>query len=136
MPSTPPRAVAVEAAASQPTDADNAAISRLSQAAGRDLPPVAYLVKIQLETVPEATSSGWALYVGNFRIPKYWEYKDGIYFKVYDAQFFRDHSGGELRFSPDGTEFIDTGLVLTSPEILPSAATDTPDLPQQRDILG
>jgi hypothetical protein len=136
MPSTPPRAVAVEAAASQPTDADNAAISRLSQAAGRDLPPVAYLVKIQLETVPEATSSGWALYVGNFRIPKYWEYKDGIYFKVYDPQFFRDHSGGALRFSPDGTEFIETGLVLTSPEILPSAVTDTPELPQQRDILG
>jgi hypothetical protein len=79
MPSTPPRAVAVEAAASRPTDADNAAISRLSQAAGRDLPPVAYLVKIQLETVPEAMSRGWARYVGNFRIPKYWEYKDGIY---------------------------------------------------------
>ena len=73
MPSTPPRAVAVEASASQPTDADNAAITRLSQATGRDLLPVAYLVKIQLETVPEATSSGWALYVGNFRIPKYWE---------------------------------------------------------------
>ena len=136
MPSTPPRAIAVEAAASRPTDADNAAITRLSQAAGRDLPPVAYLVKIQLETVPEATSSGWALYVDNFRIPKYWEYKDGIYFKVYDPQFFRDHAGEALRFSPDGTEFIETGLVLAAPEILPSAATETPDLPQQRDILG
>ncbi len=136
MPSTPPRAIAVEAAASRPTDADNAAITRLSQAVGRDLPPVAYLVKIRLETVPEATSSGWALYVDNFRIPKYWEYKDGIYFKVYDPQFFSDHAGEALRFSADGTEFIETGLVLASPEILPSAATETPDLPQQRDILG
>jgi len=136
MPSTPPRAVAVEAVASQPTDADNATITRLSQAAGRDLPPVAYLVKIQLETVPEATSSGWALYVGDFRIPKYWEYQDGIYFKIYDPQFFSDHAGQALRFSPDGTEFTDTGLVLAAPEILPSGAADTPDLPQQRDILG
>ena len=76
------------------------------------------------------------LYVGNSRIPKYWEYKDGIYFKVYDPQFFRDHAGGALRFSPDGTEFVETRLVLTSPEILPSAATGTPDLPQQGDILG
>lgn len=136
MPSTPPRAVAVEAVASQPTDADDAAIARLSQAAGRDVTPVAYLVKIRLETVPAATSSGWALYVDNFRIPKYWEYKDGIYFKVYDPQFFRDHAGEALRFSPDGTEFIETGLVLTSPDVLPSAVTETPDLPQQRDILG
>ena len=136
MPPTPPQAVSVEVVASQPTDADNAAITYLSQAAGRDVPPVAYLVKIRLQTVPEATSSGWALFVGDFRIPKYWEYKDGIYFKVYDPQFFRDHAGGALRFSPDGTEFIETGLVLTSPEILPSAATETPDLPQQRDILG
>ena len=136
MPSTPPRAVAVEAVASQPTDADDAAIARLSQAAGRDMTPVAYLVKIRLETVPAATSSGWALYVGDFRIPKYWEYKDGIYFKVYDPQFFRDHAGGALRFSPDGTEFIETGLVLTSPDVLPSAVTEMPNLPQQRDILG
>ena len=136
MPPTPPQAVSVEVVASQPTDADNAAITHLSQAAGRDVPPVAYLVKIRLQTVPEATSSGWALFVGDFRIPKYWEYKDGIYFKVYDPQFFTDHAGGALRFSPDGTEFIETGLVLTSPEILPSAATETPDLPQQRDILG
>jgi len=136
MPPTPPQAVSVEVVASQPTDADNAAITHLSQAAGRDVPPVAYLVKIRLQTVPEATSSGWALFVGDFRIPKYWEYKDGINFKVYDPQFFTDHAGGALRFSPDGTEFIETGLVLTSPEILPSAATETPDLPQQRDILG
>ena len=136
MPPTPPQAVSVEVVASQPTDADNAAITHLSQAAGRDVPPVAYLVKIRLQTVPEATSSGWALFVGDFRIPKYWEYKDGIYFKVYDPQFFTDHAGGALRFSPDGTEFIETGLVLTSPEILPSAATETPDLPQQRDILS
>jgi len=136
MPSTPPRAVAVETAASQPTDADNAAITRLSQTAGRDLPPVAYLVKIQLETVPEATSSGWALYVGNFRIPKYWEYKDGIYFKVYDPQFFSDHAGEALRFSPDGTEFIETGLVLASPDIVPSSAAEMPELPRQRDVLG
>ena len=136
MPPTPPQAVSVVVVASQPTDVDNAAIARLSHAAGREVPPVAYLVKIRLQTVPEATSTGWALYVGDFRIPKYWEYKDGIYFKVYDPQFFRDHAGGALRFSPDGTEFIETGLVLASPAILPSAATETPDLPQQRDILG
>ena len=136
MPPTPPQAVSVEVVASQPTDADNAAITYLSQAAGRDVPPVAYLVKIRLQTVPEATSSGWALFVGDFRIPKYWEYKDGIYFKVYDPQFFSDHAGEALRFSPDGTEFIETGLVLASPDIVPSSAAEMPELPRQRDVLG
>jgi hypothetical protein len=136
MPPTPPQAISVEAVASQPNDADNAVIARLSQAAGRDMPPVAYLVTIRLQTVPEATSSGWALYVGDFRIPKYWEYKDGIYFKVYDPQFFSDHAGEALRFSPDGTEFIETGLTLASPDITPSSAAEMPDLPQQREVLG
>ena len=135
MPPTPPQVVSVEVVASLPTDADNAAIAHLS-ATGRDVPPVAYLVKIRLQTVPEATSSGWALYVGDFRIPKYWQYKDGIYFKVYDPQFFSDHAGEALRFSPDGTDFIETGHVLAPPDILPSSAAETAGLPRQHDILG
>jgi hypothetical protein len=38
----------------------------------------------------------------------------GIYFKVFDPQFFQDHQGQSLRFSQNGTEFTDTGLKLES----------------------
>lgn len=114
-PPAPPKIMAVEVIATQPTEADSAAISQLSADAGKPLEPVAYLVKVRLKTKPPATSHGWALYVGEERIPKYWEYKDGIYFKVFSAQFFAQHKGNTLRFSPNDAEFIDTGVKLTAP---------------------
>jgi hypothetical protein len=135
MPQTPPKAVAVEVVATQPTDADDAMMAGLGRAAGRDMAPIVYLVTVRLETIPAATSSGWALYVDDFRVPKYWQYKDGIYFKVYDPEFLADHAGGQLRFSPNGTDFIDTGLTLAPPNVV-SSPTDTQDLPPQSDILS
>src|SRR5262245_6794587 len=98
-PSTPPKAVAVEVVAAQPTEADRSAIAHLSERDKKSLPPVTYLVKIRFDTMPPATSHGLALYVGDVRIPKYWAYKDGIYFKVFDPQFLHDHQGKPLRFS-------------------------------------
>jgi hypothetical protein len=38
-------------------------------------------------------------------IPKYWEFTEGIYFKVFDREFLHNHRGQLLRFSHDGVEF-------------------------------
>jgi hypothetical protein len=115
-PSAPPKAVAIEVVATQPTEADREVIAHLKARDNKGIPEVAYLVKIRFETAPVATSQGWALYVNDQRIPKYWGYKDGIYFKVFDPQFFDDHHGEPLRFSLDGTELVDTGLKLEKPK--------------------
>lgn len=133
-PSMPPHVIGIEVVATQPTEADNAAITHLSAEARRALPQVAYLVKVRLETIPPATSQGWALYVKDFRIPKYWEYKQGIYFKVFDSQFFEEHKGDKLRFSPNGSDFIETGIELAGP---PAAAESkgAAQLPLQADVL-
>src|SRR5262249_22570985 len=101
-PLEPPKIAAVEVIASQPTDADRSAIAHLPARAGAPLPEVAYLVKIAFEEMPPVTSQGWALYVNEERIPKYWAYKDGIYFKVFDPNFLAEHHGQPLRFSLDG----------------------------------
>lgn len=128
---SPPKAVAVEVVPAQPTEADRTIIEQLNVSEKKSLAPVVYVVKIRLDAVPPATSSGWALYVNDLRIPKYWEYKEGIYFKVFDPQFFQDHKGQSLRFSPNGTDFIDTGLKLDAPH---------PDHPlkeiSENDVLG
>jgi hypothetical protein len=129
---TPPNAVGVEVVATRPTASDRAAIDHLTRTAGRVLAPVTYVVKVRLDPMPPATSTGWALYVDDFRIPKYWEYPEGIYFTMFDPQFFQDHRGGALRFSSNGTDFIDTGLVLGEVEVV---AQDTADLPEQADVL-
>ncbi|MET0418222.1 MAG: hypothetical protein ABW022_19590 [Actinoplanes sp.] len=131
---TPPQAIAVEVVTTQPTEADDALIARLSPAIRGDVAPAAYLVMIRLQTVPPATSSGWALYISDFRVPKYWQYARGIYFKVYDPQFLADHAGEPLRFSANGTEFIETGLTLAAPDLVSSPA-EAHDLPRQDDIL-
>jgi hypothetical protein len=131
-PPTPPNAVEVEVVATRPTASDRATIDHLTRTAGRVLAPVTYLVKVRLDPMPPATSTGWALYVDDFRIPKYWQYPEGIYFTMVDPQFFQDHRGGALRFSSNGADFIDTGLALSEPEVVPQ---DAADLPEQADVL-
>ena len=115
--STAPKAIAVEVVAAQATEADSAMVAQLESSQGRSLPGVAYVVRIRLKALPEATSQGWALYVDKLRIPKYWTYRQGIYFKVFDPQFFIDHKGGKLRFSQNGTSFTDIGLKLVAPRV-------------------
>ena len=127
---SPPKAVAVEVVAAQPTDADRAAIAHLSARDRKSVAPVTYLVKVRFETMPEATSQGWALYIGDFRVPKYWATRDGIYFKVFDPQFFEEHQGEPLRFSQNGIDFVDTGLALTAP-----ISHDAARLPLQDEVL-
>jgi hypothetical protein len=39
------------------------------------LDKVTYLVKIKVGDMPAVTSQGWALYVMDERIPKYWAYQ-------------------------------------------------------------
>lgn len=134
--STPPQAVAVEVIAAQATEADSAMVAQLSADAAKPLPGVAYVVKVQLKALPEATSQGWALYVDELRIPKYWAYSQGIYFKVFDPQFFADHKGGKLRFSQNGSDFTDTGLKLASPRApAKKSARAATRLPLQDEVL-
>lgn len=84
-PPKPPKITAVEVIAAQPTEADSAAIAHLSAELNRSLPQVVNVVKVRLKTKPPTTSMGWALYVNDVLIPKYWEYNEGIYFTVQGA---------------------------------------------------
>jgi hypothetical protein len=131
----PPEATGVDVVPAQPTQADRDAIAFLSAQANRALPGAAYLVLVELKVIPPATSQGWALYVGDFRVPKYWQYKDGIYFKVFDPEFFVEHKGERLRFSQDETQFIDTGLKLAAQAAVSRTSAKARALPRQDDVL-
>jgi hypothetical protein len=69
------------------------------------------------------------------RIPKYWAYSQGIYFKVFDPQFFKDNEGAKLRFSSNFTEFTETGLTLAAPQAAGKSARAAAQLPRQDDVL-
>jgi hypothetical protein len=142
-PPKPPKITAVEVIAAQPTEAESAAIAHLSAESNRPLPQVVNVVKVRLKTKLPATSMAWALYVNDVLIPKYWEYKEGIYFTVLDPQFFADHKGKRLRFSQNGVDFHDTGVKLPAPAA-PAAASKSKSkaakskkarLPLQADVL-
>jgi len=135
-PLTPPKVTSVEVVATQPTDADRGAIAHLSARASAPLPEVTYLVKIAFEEMPPVTSQGWALYVNDERIPKYWAYSNGIYFKVFDPSFLAEHNGQALRFSLDGVHFIETGKKLVVPKPKSQrAAHSAAKLPPQSEVL-
>ena len=123
-PIAPPEVTGVEVVAAQPTETDRIVMAhrsaRLDEAPG----DVAYVVKIKLKSRPPASSSGWALYVGDQLIPKYWEYSGGIYFTVVDPRFFTEHKGKRLRFSQNGVAFPNTGKTLSA---APAVTTPTGD---------
>lgn len=137
MPSAPPKALSAAVVATQPTDADTPMLARLSTEVNRQLPAAAFIVKIELEALPEPTGDGWALYVGDTRIPKYWEYPGGIYFKVLDQAFLAEHQGQPLRFSHNDKDFVNTGVNLPGPGSTPAgAAIGGRSLPLQSDVLS
>jgi hypothetical protein len=125
----PPKITAVEVVAAQPTEADRAAIAHM----GVKEPGAVYVVKVRLKAKPQVTSMAWALYVDDELVSKYWEYADGIYFTVFDPQFFIRHEGKQLRFSQNGIDFFDTGVALAA---APSVAEGNAiKLPLQADVL-
>lgn len=123
-PPNPPQIAAVDIV---PAQADSMALTHLSAHAGASVPQVAWVVKVKLKARLPATSLGWALYVNDVRIPKYWEYEDGIYFTVIDPNFLAKHKGERLRFSHDGVEFHDTGVKLPG---APVSATPVAAIPE------
>jgi len=106
---TPPRVEAVQIVVTRPTVPDHRTLAHLREAEKRDLENAVYLVKLRLETVPQPSSLAWALYLRNERVPQCWAYKHGIFFKVFDPQFLERRDGHELRFSLNGSDFVDTG---------------------------
>ena len=126
----PPRITAVEVVPAQPTEADRAAIAHM----GVKEPKAVYVVKVRLQAKPPVTSMAWALYVGDERVSKYWEYKDGIYFVVFDPQFFVAHKGKRLRLSQNDTDFFDTDAELAPATSV--AESNATKLPPQADVLN
>ena len=137
MATTVPKVVSVEVVAARPTETDRTMIAQLASEAKRQMPEAAFIVKLRLERIPTPTGDGWALYVGDTRIPKYWEYPGGIYFKVLDEEFLADHQRQPLRFSENGTDFIETGVKLPGPSgSRAKRVADVRQLPLQSDVLN
>jgi len=57
----------------------------------------AYVVRLKVSR-PESWGEKVDYFVGDYRIPEYGGWEEGIYFKVYDRALFDSLRGGELRY--------------------------------------
>ena len=132
----PPKVKSVEIAMVQPEAADVRRLAHLRAISNAALDPVLYLVKVYLDKPLPATGTGYALYVGDERIPKYTAFLGGIYFKVHDPGLLDAHWGKPLRFSTDMETFVDAEANFPA-NFAPTALTDdiSVGLPTMRSAL-
>jgi hypothetical protein len=123
----------------QPEEADLRKIHHYALEKGADAEEVSYIVKLYIKTPLPQDGMGVELYVGDVQIRRYFQFKNGIYFKVNDRQKLSTLRGKEVRFHRPGTdEFINTGVKFPADEkaeVMPLKATSTPQLPTQEEVL-
>ena len=125
----------IQVRAAQPKAADARKIEQINQAKGRSAGEVVYIVKLYLDDArPLYTSMGARLFVGEEAIEEYAGFERGIYFKVYDPDFFSEHTGEKVRFTIDGETFIDAGVEF--PRLTVDGQPDATRLPTQEEVLS
>jgi hypothetical protein len=141
-----PNVVSVEVIPAQPKPADLKNIGHIAETEGVPLDPVAYVVKITLETMPPVTSQGFELYLDDYRVRNYRSFQHGIYFKVFNPRFFTKHGGKQIRYCLAGERFQDTGFRLPRgkphpstravPQPAETASRSLEPLPSQEEVLS
>lgn len=130
-----PTVSAVEILPTQPTEADLRSINYMKVTEDSQVSNVTYIVKLQLDNIPKISSLGFDVYIGDYRIRKYFGCIGGICFKIYDPQFFSQYAGQNIRFSTDGIIFQDSGQRLSEIADVP-AESDLTSLPTQEEVIG
>lgn len=128
---------AIQLLPARPEMADLRKIQHYATATGSEIAEVSYLVKLYTENSLPQNSLGVELYVGDQLIRQYFQFKNGIYFKVNDPQQLAALQGQEVRFRRRGSEeVIHTGIRVPEVEIDRSLrATDSAVLPTQTEAL-
>ncbi|MDR3419509.1 MAG: hypothetical protein P4L83_25295 [Nevskia sp.] len=101
------KAITVENRA--PDDADT---RRLLHRAGGDhakAQRVVHHVMLHLPAMPPVQSTGYHLWIGDKRIPQYFEFPGGISFKMHDASDLAELYRQPIRFVSDRGEDLHTG---------------------------
>lgn len=73
-----------------------------------------YIVKIWLKEELPFSGISIDLYFNEYKVRKYFEFKGGIYFKVFNPRFFDKHSNKKIYFVIGNSEVIETEFKLPS----------------------
>ena len=69
-----------------------------------------FVAKVTMPVRPVVTSEAFELYVGDTQVEKYFGYRNGVYFKIYDTSFLAKHSGAPIRIGIPGVGKVETGV--------------------------
>lgn len=122
----------------RPEVADLRKIQHYAAATGAEMEEVSYLVKLYTGNFLPQDSLGVELYVGDRLIRQYFQFKNGIYFKVNDPQQLEALRGQEVCFRRRGEEErVHTGIRVPEIEVAsPLRAPNLQGLPTQADALN
>ncbi|MFM7448300.1 MAG: hypothetical protein ACKO24_06865 [Leptolyngbyaceae cyanobacterium] len=129
---------AIQLLPAQPEAADLRKIHHLAAATETPIQEVSYIIKLYTGSSLPQNSLGVELYVGNQPIRQYFQFKNGIYFKVNNPDQLAALQGQEVRFRRPGLDqFVNTGIQVPIMEagdrrsLLEPAA----QLPSQAEVL-
>ncbi len=129
---------AIEILRTRPEAADLRQIHHYAAETGATIEEVSYIVKIYVETPPLYTNMGLELYVGDKKIRKYSQFRNGIYFKVNNPQQLTALQGQEVQFrQPGAEEFVDSGVSFPIEQISERRLMSAEEisLPSQEEVL-
>jgi hypothetical protein len=119
----------------RPEEADLRKIRYYAAEKGIPVQEVSYIVKLYISSAPIYDNLGFELYVGNEKIRKYSQFKNGIYFKINDSHQLSVLQGQKVRFRRPGSErFIETDVVFPSEEVT-EQLLEPKQLPTQEEVL-
>ena len=107
-----PKISSVKVVSVRPESMDKKRLQFAYQGRNEATPNAMFLVKIYFQEGMLATGQGAALYIGDRWVRKYTAFPGGIFFNVYEPDFFETHAGSMIRFSTDHEKFYDTNMRL------------------------
>jgi len=118
-----PAVTGVEIVPFRPREVDEIYLANISKTQGVKLPPVAYVVKIVLDTLPQFGAAGMDVAVGDEVIRRYGTFARGIFLLVHDPDFLRRHADDPIRFIHENDAAPhDTGARLPRDAAAPAVA--------------
>ena len=85
-------------------------------------PTIGFMVRLTIKGELPTDGMGMNLYLDDYKVRKYSQCRDGIFFKVYNPRFLKKHSGKAISYEVGGRGKIETGIKF--PEFSDQAAID------------
>jgi hypothetical protein len=138
-----PKVERVEVHSVRPEAADLRKIRHYAATRGVSLPEVTLLYRVYSDGNPEPSGRAIELFIGDYQVRKYSQFKGGLFFTVNDPELAKRLAGGAIKLRVEGSdEMSDSGVTVPPFEPLQVLFTEDADgrahraaMPSQAELL-